>query len=148
MTGAVDRSIRTQVTALNAASIGAYLDQASLIEQWLADVRGLAQTILEAGAVVPGWKMVPKRGLRQWVNEDGAAAALKAAGLGLEDIYVEKIVSPAQAEKLLKKTKQVLPDGLAVSVSSGNTLAPESDPRPSALQIGQQITAALAKMVN
>jgi len=148
MTGAVDRALKTQVTTLDAASIGAYLDQASLVEQWLADVRGLAQTMLEAGAVVPGWKMVPKRGIRQWVSEEAASAALSAAGVDREDIYVEKIVSPAQAEKLLKKTKQVLPDGLAVSVSSGNTLAPENDPRPSALQIGQQITAALAKMVN
>jgi hypothetical protein len=34
--------------------------------------------------------------------------------------------SPAQVEKKLKP----LPEGLAVSVSSGNTIAPEADPRP------------------
>jgi hypothetical protein len=148
MTGAVDRAVKTQVNALDANAIAVFLNQADLIEQWLSDVRGLAQTMIETGAGVPGWKMVPKRATRQWINEDDASAALTAVGLGCEDIFVEKIVSPAQAEKLLKKTKQVLPDGLTVAVSSGNTLAPESDPRPSALQIGQQITAALAKMVH
>jgi hypothetical protein len=146
MTGAVDRAVKTQVAALDGATLGAYLDQADLVEQWLSDVRGLAQTMLEAGAPVDGWKLVPKRGMRQWADEQNTADALVGAGLDRADIYVEKIVSPAQAEKLLKKTKQVLPDGLTVSVSSGNTLAPESDPRPSALQIGRQLTAALLKI--
>ncbi len=146
MTGAVDRAVKTQVAALDGATIGAYLDQADLVEQWLSDVRGLAQTMLEAGAQVAGWKLVPKRGTRQWADEQDTADALAGAGLDRADIYIEKIVSPAQAEKLLKKTKQVLPDGLTVTVSSGSTLAPESDPRPSALQIGRQLTAALLKL--
>ena len=148
MTGAADRALKTQVTSLDAGSIGAYLDQADLIEQWLADLRGLAHAMIETGTSVPGWKLVPKRATRQWVDENVAHESLQEAGLEEEDLYVSKLVSPAQAEKALKKTKQVLPDGLTVAVSSGNTLAPESDPRPSALQIGQQITAALAKMVH
>jgi hypothetical protein len=148
MTGAADRALKTQVTSLDAGSIGAYLDQADLVEQWLADLRGLAQSMIETGTSVPGWKLVPKRATRQWVDENVAHKSLQEAGLEEEDLYVSKLVSPAQAEKALKKTKQVLPDGLTVAVSSGNTLAPESDPRPSALQIGQQITAALAKMVH
>jgi hypothetical protein len=57
------------------------------------------------------------------------------------------VVSPAQAEKKLKKLKLPLPDDLVVSVSTGNTMAPESDPRPAVLQIGQQLTAALSKIV-
>lgn len=148
MTGAVDRALKTQVTSLDAGSIGAYLDQADLIEQWLADLRGLAHAMIETGTSVPGWKLVPKRATRQWVDENVAHKSLQEAGLAEDELYVSKLVSPAQAEKALKKTKQVLPDGLTVAVSSGNTLAPESDPRPSALQIGQQITAALAKMVH
>ena len=148
MTGAVDRALKTQVTSLDAGSIGAYLDQADLVEQWLADLRGLAHAMIETGTSVPGWKLVPKRATRQWVDENVAHKSLQEAGLAEDELYVSKLVSPAQAEKALKKTKQVLPDGLTVAVSSGNTLAPESDPRYSALQIGQQITAALAKMVH
>ena len=57
------------------------------------------------------------------------------------------IISPAQAEKLLKKEKKELPKELVVSVSSGSTLAPESDPRPAVLLIGQQMTEALSKLI-
>jgi len=39
-----------------------------------------------------------------------------------------------------------LPDDLVVSVSSGTTLASEDDPRPSVLQIGKQLNAALLKL--
>jgi len=39
-----------------------------------------------------------------------------------------------------------LADDLVVSVSSGTTLAVESDPRPAVLQIGKQLTAALLKL--
>jgi hypothetical protein len=147
MTGAVDRALKTQLTAVDADQMGEWLTRADLIEQWVSDLRALAAQMLEAGVQVPGWKMVPKRALRQWVSEADASAALSDAGLDRADIFVEKIVSPAQAEKLLKQKKQVLPDGLTVAVSSGNTLAPESDPRPSALQIGRQLTAALSKMI-
>jgi hypothetical protein len=39
-----------------------------------------------------------------------------------------------------------LPDELVVTISSGSTLALESDPRPAVLQIGKQLTAALSKL--
>jgi hypothetical protein len=39
-----------------------------------------------------------------------------------------------------------LPNDLVVAVSSGSTLAPESDPRPAVLNIGKQLTAALSKL--
>ena len=58
----------------------------------------------------------------------------------------EELLSPAQAEKVLKKRKMALPDNLVVSVSSGTTMAPESDPRPAVVQIGQQLVAALSKL--
>jgi len=61
-------------------------------------------------------------------------------------VYTKKLISPAQAEKLLKKSKQELPAELVVSVSSGSTLAPESDPRPAVLNIGKQLTDALSKL--
>jgi hypothetical protein len=47
---------------------------------------------------------------------------------------------------VLKKRKLDLPRDLVVSVSTGNTIAPESDPRPEALQIGRQLAAALGKL--
>jgi hypothetical protein len=56
------------------------------------------------------------------------------------------VISPAQAEKALKKSKLALPDEFVVSVSSGTTLASEDDPRPAVLQIGAQLQSALSKL--
>ena len=144
MTGAVDRAVKVQLENLPAETIGAYLGNADLLEDWIKDLRALAMTMMEAGAKVPGYKLVAKRSVRKWLDESKAADALTA--LGIDPVKLE-LVSPAQAEKLLKPSKQALPDDLVASVSSGTTFAPESDPRPEVLQIGQQLTAALSKLV-
>ena len=144
MTGAVDRAVKVQMENLPAETIGAYLGNADLLEDWIKDLRALAMTMMEAGAKVPGYKLVAKRSVRKWLDESKAADALTALGV---DPMKQELVSPAQAEKLLKPSKQALPDDLVAAVSSGTTFAPESDPRPEVLQIGQQLTAALSKLV-
>jgi hypothetical protein len=144
MTGAVDRAVKVQLENLPAETIGAYLGNADLLEDWIKDLRALAMTMMEAGAKVPGYKLVAKRSVRKWLDEGKANKAL--AAMGIDPVKLE-LVSPAQAEKLLKPLKQALPDDLVASVSSGTTFAPESDPRPEVLQIGSQLTAALSKLV-
>jgi len=144
MTGAVDRAVKVQLENLPAETIGAYLGNADLLEDWIKDLRALAMTMMEGGAKVPGYKLVAKRSVRKWLDESKATQALTA--LGIDPVKLE-LVSPAQAEKLLKPSKQALPDDLVASVSSGTTFAPESDPRPEVLQIGSQLTAALSKLV-
>ena len=84
------------------------------------------------------------RSVRQWANEDAAVDMLKKAGV--EPYAPTNVLSPAQAEKALKKVKKELPGELVVSVSSGSTLAPMDDPRPAVLNIGKQLTAALSKL--
>jgi hypothetical protein len=144
MTGAVDRAVKVQLENLPAETIGAYLGNADLLEDWIKDLRALAMTMMEGGAKVPGYKLVAKRSVRKWLDEGKATQALTA--LGIDPVKLE-LVSPAQAEKLLKPLKQALPDDLVASMSSGTTFAPESDPRPEVLQIGSQLTAALSKLV-
>jgi hypothetical protein len=147
LTGAVDRARKTSLQSIDAARLGEMLEQAPLIEDYLAEVRALAQHMLEEGVPVPGFKLVQKRAIRQWVNDDEAQAALSRLGLDDTELTVTKLVSPAQAEKALKKRKLALPGELAVAVSSGITLAPESDPRPAALNIGRQLANALGRLV-
>jgi len=102
---------------------------------------------LEAGLPVPGYKLVPKRGMRQWVDENKALEAMRAMGVNAMELTEMTILSPAKAEKVLKKHKLALPDDHVVSVSSGNTLASEDDPRQAVLQIGAQLSAVLGKLV-
>jgi hypothetical protein len=147
LTGAVDRAMKTSLQNIDAARLGEMLEQAPLIENYLAEVRALAQHMLEEGVPVPGFKLVPKRATRQWVDADKAQAALAALGLEEMELTETKLVSPAQAEKALKKRKLALPGELVVAVSTGSTLAPESDPRPPVLLLGRQLAAALGKIV-
>jgi hypothetical protein len=136
--------LKTQVEAIDVQTLGSYLANADILEDWIKDLRALAHQILDSGAPVPGYKLVAKRGTRQWVDE--AQAHIELRKLGIEPHKEPELVSPAQAEKELKKRKMTLPDDLVVSVSSGTTLASADDPRPAVLQIGKQLTAALSKL--
>jgi hypothetical protein len=144
MTGAVERALKVQLTNLPADQIAIQLAQADVIEDYIKDLRALAFQMLENNHPVPGYKLVAKRGTRQWADEEKAKEFLLKSFV---EPYKElEVVSPAQAEKLLKKVGGELPKELVVSISSGSTLAVESDPRPAVLQIGKQLTAALSKL--
>jgi hypothetical protein len=144
MTGAADRLLKAKIEALPVDQIARYLEQVPLLESFIKDLQQLAHNLLEEGQPVPGFKLVNKRATRQWIDEDKAVAFLTSAGV--EAWGEPKPLSPAQAEKALKKAKIALPDDLVVSVSTGSTLAPESDPRPAVLQIGQTLSKAMAKI--
>ena len=145
LTGAVDRALQTQIKSLDADKIGEYLANADLLEEWIKELRSLATQMLEKNTPVPGYKLVPKRATRQWVDEATAYEWL-TQNFPEAEVVETSVISPAKTDKLLKKAKLSMPDGLVVSVSSGSTLAPESDPRPAVLQIGQQMVAALSKL--
>ena len=146
MTGQLERAVKTAVKELDAHAIADYLAKADLLEEWIKDLRALAFQMAEANQPVPGYKLVAKRSTRQWVNEDEAKAKL-LAHLPESEVMESSLISPAQAEKKLKKLKLALPEDTVVALSSGNTLVPDSDPRPAVLLIGQQLTAALSKLV-
>lgn len=145
MRGDVDRAVVTTLQALDVDELGHYLHMAKRLEDWSKDLHKLAQQMLEKGIPVTGWKLVPKRATRQWVDEELAKVAL-FKHLKESDVVETSLISPAKAETLLKKQRVALPNDLVVSVSSGSTLAPEDDPRPAVLNIGKQLTAALGKL--
>ena len=143
MTGAIDRLVREKIEALPVDQIAHYLDQLPLIEGFLKDLQQLAHDIMEEGQKVPGWKLVNKRATRRWIDEEKASKFMEDNGVIVHEL---KIKSPAAVEKELKKAKVQLPDDLVVAVSTGSTLAPESDPRPAVVQIGQTLAKAMAKI--
>jgi len=143
MTGAVDRAIKQQIVNLDIDTLAQHLHTADLLEDWIKDLRALAFGLLEQGATVPGYKLVQKQARRQWVDEGKAAQWLIAQKIN--PTKVAEVISPAQAEKELKKSKVALPDDLVVAVSSGTTLAPVDDPRP-AVQSFIGLSKALSKL--
>jgi hypothetical protein len=146
MTGAVDRALKVQIDALPAAQISNYLKNADMLEEWIKDLRSLALQMLESGAKLPEYKLVAKRAIRSWSDEEKAKVALFAYGLTESEVMESSVVSPAKAEKALKKRKLGLPEDLVVAISSGNTLASADDPRPEVMLLGKQLSAALSKI--
>ena len=143
MTGAVERAIKQQIVNLDVDTLAQHLHTADLLEGWIKDLRALAFGLLEQGATVPGFKLVQKQARRQWVDPKAAAPWLISQGL--DEVFTQELISPAQAEKALKKRKMVLRDNLVVAVSSGTTLAPVDDPRP-AVQSFIGLSKALSKL--
>ena len=131
VTGAVERAHKIDLIRLDAEKIGECLNQVELLQSWIDDLQALALEMIEKNVKVPGWKLVAKRGTRQWIKDEYAVELLG------DKAYEKKLLSVAQAEKIIGKKK--FPSDVAVSVSSGSTLAPEDDPRPAVLNLGKQL---------
>jgi len=145
MTGAVDRALKAQLVNLDVDTLGQYLKNADLLEDWIKDLRALAFECLEKNIAVPGYKLVNKQARRKWTDEGKAKQALLDMGLKESVVVETSVMSPAQAEKALKKRFSELPEDLIKSESSGTTLAPEDDPRP-AVQSFIGLSKALSKL--
>ena len=100
-----------------------------LVESWLAAIETLVKERLINGEGFDGFKIVEGRSLRKWGNEQEAAATL--TDLLHDDAYTRKLISPAQAEKLLGKKKKAEIEGLIIKPRGAPTIATENDPRPS-----------------
>jgi hypothetical protein len=107
------------------------LDHADILEDWLRAVRATVQAKLEHGEAVPGYKIVAKRAMRQWVGGESAIIAwMNEHDVGADDYYAVKLKSVKQAEIALERLGMKLPEFLYDKVSSGYTVAPEGDGRP------------------
>jgi len=109
--------------SLSPDQISAILDKAPLVEKFIDAVKDHATKQMEAGAVIQGWQLQPKRASRKWIDTEVARVALVEAGLTGLQIFETELISPSAAEKLLAKEQRVILDELCVKVSSGLTLA-------------------------
>lgn len=89
-----------QPTSMDNQALSQTLDRATVLENWIKSVRHEAMERLRSQQKIPGWCIAPSRPVRRWTDEKLAAQRL--ADLGLKSIYVETLVSPAQAEKAVK----------------------------------------------
>lgn len=120
----------------NLSNLGDLVSRFPLLEKWMEAKRDQLYKELMAGGEVQGWKVVQgKPGNRAWADEQQAEEALKALRLKREDMYVNKLISPTQAEQLLR-LKKVSPkkwakvEELITRADGGLTIAPASDKRP------------------
>lgn len=102
-------------------------DNAKLIKSWLDAVESHIFDMLNRGQSFDGYKLVEGRSTRAWQDEKQAAIVLESK-LDKDVLYTKKLISPAQAEKLLKTDKTILLD--LISKGEGKpTLVPSCDKR-------------------
>lgn len=108
------------------------LGHKKLILSWLDAIEGEVVARLNAGKGFPGYKLVAGRSSRDWSADEKLIGntLVGAFGADREDLYTQKFITPAAAEKLVgKKAAKEL--DVFISKSEGKpTLAPESDKRP------------------
>jgi hypothetical protein len=118
---------------LSEIDISDLLEKCGLIEDGIRAIRMEAYNRVAGGTKIPGWKLVAKRAIRKWSNEDPATIAgallLTFEELDEAQIVEKKVKSPAQVEKLLPKALRADLAALVTKTSSGTTLARESDRR-------------------
>tara|TARA_R110002153_G_scaffold274037_1_gene446766 strand:+ start:1986 stop:3155 length:1170 start_codon:yes stop_codon:yes gene_type:complete len=129
----------SRINELTSDRLAEYLPMAAELEKWIVEVRKLALSQLELGTHIKGYKLVNKRASRVWNDQEAVEAKVrKAKKIKKEDAYDFKLKSVAQLQKVCEQ-KVVDFDkeyGQYVSsVSSGTTIAKESDKRPAALPV-------------
>ena len=102
------------------------MEKGHLITSWVSAVHAHVKTLTEGGEDL-GYKLVPKRGTRRWLDEPVTEEWL-TQHLG-DETFTRKLKSPAQAEAALKEIAMKLPEAMWHKVSSGTNLAPNDDPR-------------------
>ena len=113
-------------------SLSIAMGRVDLIEQWCRAIRAETERRLVAGQDVPGYKLVEgRRGNRAWKSAQIAQEEL-AKFLKRDEMIEEKLISPATAEKLLKKNPEGLEalDSLTERPEGKLSVAPATDKRP------------------
>ena len=111
------------------------MDAADMIEGFAKAVRAEVERRLLAGSFTDArYKLVEGRmGNREYEDEEAAEAEMKAMRLKSDEMYSKKIISPAQAENLLKEKnprKWAKLQKLIVQRQGKPSVAPASDKRP------------------
>lgn len=103
------------------------LELVPLIRTWCDSQESEALTQLMEGNLVPGYKLVRGRSIRKWGDVDLVEPILVSKLK--TDAHIMKLVSPAQAQKLMGKKGFETVDQHVVTPLGKITIAPESDKR-------------------
>ena len=110
------------------------MSKVDLVEGWCKSIRAEAERRLLAGKSLEGWKLVEgRKGNRAWADESLAEEMFKRSfRLRDAEMYVQKLISPTAAEKLLKGTPKRLKRAMNLTTRSEGkpSVAPAADKRP------------------
>jgi hypothetical protein len=130
-------TVPAAMAAMSLEQMAAFLDKwEDALSGMLDAMRVRLKSELEAGAQIPGWKLVSGKSNRKWVDE----AKVEADFGALFEVYEKKLLSPAKLEKIVGKGKL---DAYTFKPEASKTLARVADPRPAVQTSAQEDFAAL-----
>lgn len=88
---------------ISLTQLGHLLDTIADLEKMFEAIKKSAKERAHAGEVIPGWEKDFTTPHRAWHNEDEANTALAAMGLAKAERYKVELLSPAQAESVLRE---------------------------------------------
>ena len=124
---------RDAIAALSEKTLALWYPRIKAIQGFCEDVLARCKELAMQGQPVEGTKLVVGRaGAREWSDADAAEELLKGARLKADEMYTKQLVTPTQAEKLLKERPRVWAkvSGLVVQKEGNLTLVAASDKRP------------------
>ena len=126
-----------KVDRLDSTQLSWVMQNVGFLEGIVKAVRARVESELLAGRDIPNFRLVyGKKGNRKWTDETEVTKLLKKSKLKSEDIYKKKLISPADVEKLLKKTNPKIWEALTPfyhQADGGPSVALFTDPRPALL---------------
>ena len=91
--------------SLTPKQIAQLLDTLAMMEKIGEAVKAHAIELAHAGTVIPGYEASFTAARRMWRDDDAANTVLEELGLAKKERYTVELLSPAQAEKLLRSKK-------------------------------------------
>lgn len=147
-TGVVQASLRIKADSKEMTALNDGMEIVEDVEKWCKAIRKLAHEQAEQGVKVQGWKLVNKRASRVWNDAPTVEKKLKnMRKLIATDYYKQTLLTAPALEKVCKQKKvdfKQFQEYISM-VSSGTTLAHDSDNRPEALAVNalQQMAARI-----
>jgi len=101
------------------------------LTQYIKDIGTLMFEDIQRGIPWPGYKIVRGRSLRKWKDDPTTTIEALTDWLDYDELFTQKLVSPAQAEKKNRALKNDLAFQDLIEKPEGKpTLVEESDKRP------------------
>ena len=112
--------LSVDVSTAPAETLAAIMDQEAQLQAAFDRVRKEIEARVGQGLSVPGWGMAEGRSTRVWADEEQAIAKLKSCRLKIDEYSPRKLVTPAEAEKLVgaERFKKHLADQVVVKAGS------------------------------
>lgn len=129
----LDAKTQKPVISVRGKNLGRLMSRSDIMEDFIKAVRAQVEIDLLSGQPVEGFKIVQgKKGNRAWDEEEAVVALFKKYRLKKDEMYEFSLISPAVAEKLLKKNPTRWEEVKEhIKQAEGKpSVAPMSDKRP------------------